>query len=79
MAYIVFKAVLAVGLWGAAATGFLKTDLALWERALATGAFSLVLALPMTDEIGFVLSALFVVQHYWRARRQTRGVGDASG
>jgi TRAP transporter 4TM/12TM fusion protein len=69
--YVVFKAVVAICLWGAGAIGFLKGPLALWERGLATAAaFSLVVALPVTDEIGFGLAALFLVQHYWRFRRE---------
>ena len=57
-------------LWGAAGIGFLRRPLPWWERALATAAaFTLVAALPITDEIGFALSALFLAQHYWRARR----------
>ncbi|WP_395020394.1 TRAP transporter permease [Dongia sp.] len=73
VAYIVFKACIAIALWGAAAIGFLAAPLGWWERLLATAAaFSLVLALPLTDEIGFLLSAVFVAQHYWRLRRRTR-------
>jgi TRAP transporter 4TM/12TM fusion protein len=73
VAYIVFKACLAVALWGAAAVGFLLRPLSWWERAFATvAAFSLVLAVPLTDEVGFALSALFVAQHCWRARRGHR-------
>jgi len=41
----------------------------LWERIAAiVAAFSLVLALPATDEIGFALAALVIGQHFWRAR-----------
>jgi TRAP transporter 4TM/12TM fusion protein len=70
VAYIVIKACIAIALWGAASIGFLMRPLAIWERLVATGAaFSLVLAVPLTDEIGFLLAALFVVQHFWRARR----------
>jgi hypothetical protein len=28
----------------------------------------LIVALPVTDEIGFVLSGLFVAWHWWRTR-----------
>jgi TRAP transporter 4TM/12TM fusion protein len=48
--YIVLKALIAIGLWGAAA-------------------FSLVLALPITDEIGLGLGLLVIVFHGLRARR----------
>ena len=71
--YIVFKTCLAIGLWGAAMAGYLLRPMALWERGLATAAaFSLVLALPATDEIGFALAMLFVGQHWWRARGRLR-------
>jgi TRAP-type uncharacterized transport system fused permease subunit len=66
---VVFKAVLAIGIWGAIFTGFLQIKMPWWERALgfAAGA-SLILATPMSDEIGFVLAAVFIAQHLWRAR-----------
>ena len=70
VAYVLFKACLAIMLWGAAAIGHLRRDLAWWERGFATlAAFSLVAALPATDEAGFALAAVFLIQHYWRARR----------
>lgn len=73
VAYIVFKACIAIALWGAAAVGFLMGPLAWWERVLATAAaFSLVLAIPLTDEIGMALAILFIVQHAWRTRRAHR-------
>jgi hypothetical protein len=44
-----------------------------WERLLATAAaFSLVLALPITDEVGFALSALVIAAHWWRTRQHRR-------
>ncbi len=70
VAYILFKACLAIALWGAAAIGYLRRPLAVWERVFAAiAAASLVLALPVTDEIGFALSAAFIGQHVWRAKR----------
>jgi TRAP transporter 4TM/12TM fusion protein len=67
--YVVAKALLAIGIWGAAFTGYLQAKLSWWERALAFGAgVSLILATPMSDEIGFALAALFIGQHFWRAR-----------
>ena len=66
-AYVVFKAVIAITLWGAAAIGFLRTKLHWAERLLAaTGAFFLVVALPATDEIGFALCASFLLYHWYR-------------
>jgi TRAP transporter 4TM/12TM fusion protein len=68
--YVGLKALLAIGIWGAVFTGFLQAKLSWWERALgfAAGA-SLILATPISDEIGFALSAIFIGQHIWRARR----------
>ena len=67
--YVVFKAALAIGIWGAIFTGFLQAKMPWWERALgfAAGA-SLILATPLSDEIGFALAAIFIAQHLWRAR-----------
>lgn len=68
--YIVFKALLAIGLWGAASIGYLKSNLGWSERVLAMGAaFALVVALPVTDEIGFGLAALFFAIHFARSRK----------
>ena len=59
-----------MGLWGVAVIGWLGRPLAIWERALAmVGAFTLVAALPLTDELGFGLVALFVVM-MWLRRKQ---------
>ena len=70
VAYIVAKACLGILLWGAAVVGFLVVRLAAWERvvAFAAGVF-LVLALPLTDEIGWALAAIWIGWHWWRARR----------
>jgi TRAP-type uncharacterized transport system fused permease subunit len=68
--YMLFKAAFAVGLWGAVFTGYLQRPMALWEKVLAfAAAASMVLAMPISDEIGFGLGALFLIQHFWRARR----------
>jgi TRAP transporter 4TM/12TM fusion protein len=69
--YIVTKTVISIGLWGVAVIGWLGRPLALWERALAmVAAFTLIAALPLTDEIGLALALLFAVQLWWRRRRQ---------
>ena len=71
VAYVVAKACLAIGLWGAAVVGFLVAPMALWERAAAAGAaVSLAAALPLTDELGFALAGAVVAAHWWRARRR---------
>ena len=78
VAYIVFKAVLSIGLWGAAAIGFLFGPLNTLERCFAaTAAFMLVAAIPLTDEIGFGMSAVFVVWHWLRSRRADRRAASA--
>jgi TRAP transporter 4TM/12TM fusion protein len=78
VAYIVFKAVLSIGLWGAAAIGFLFAPLNVFERIFAaTAAFMLVAAIPLTDEIGFGMSLVFVVWHLIRSRRASRRPASA--
>lgn len=68
--WIVFKALVAIAMWGAGAIGFLVGPLRWWERAWAVVAASfLVVALPLTDEIGLGAVAVFVVWHLWRVRR----------
>lgn len=69
--YALLKAAVAIGLWGAVFTGFLSFKLSWWERMLgfAAGA-SLILATPISDEIGFALAAVFLGQHLWRARHK---------
>jgi len=71
VAYIVGKALLAIALWGAAAIGYLHTPLRIWERAFAaSGAFMLVAALPLTDEIGFAMCAVFLGWQWLRTRQR---------
>ncbi len=67
--YMVAKAAFAVGLWGVAVIGYLNGALAWWERLLAfTAGFLLILALPISDEAGFVLGLLLLGLHLWRTR-----------
>ena len=71
--YIVFKALIAIGLWGAGAIGYLFGPLNWAERIFGVVAASfLVLALPLTDEIGLAGAAALVAWHLWRQRRQAR-------
>ncbi|MCO5111564.1 MAG: TRAP transporter permease [Burkholderiaceae bacterium] len=68
-AYVVFKALIAIGMWGAGAIGFLFGPLNLLERLAAIVAASfLVAALPMTDEIGLAGVVAFLAWHVWRTR-----------
>lgn len=69
-AYVVFKALLAVTLWGTAVVGYFHTPMNLVERVLAFAAASLlVVALPISDEAGFALAAAVLGWHVWRSRR----------
>jgi TRAP transporter 4TM/12TM fusion protein len=71
--YIVFKALLAITLWGAASVGFLLVPLALAERVFVTvAAVMLVAAVPATDEIGFAMAIVFAGWHVWQKRRVTQ-------
>ncbi len=54
-----------------AAIGFLFGPLKMFERIFAaTAAFMLVAAIPLTDEIGFAMCAVFLLWH-WLRRRAT--------
>ncbi|HEV7276628.1 MAG TPA: TRAP transporter permease [Devosiaceae bacterium] len=71
--YIVLKACAGIGLWGAAAVGFMFVRLGALERLLAfAGGLSLLLALPYTDEIGFALFAVILGLQWWRGRTDRR-------
>lgn len=68
VALIVIKAIVAIGLWGVAVIGWLGRDLGVFERLLAVAAaFTLVVAIPITDVIGAALVAVFVA--VWFIRR----------
>jgi TRAP transporter 4TM/12TM fusion protein len=70
VAYIFAKAVLAIGLWGAAATGWGFGPMIWAERiGVTVAAVLLVFALPWTDPAGFALAALTVGWHWWRHHR----------
>jgi TRAP transporter 4TM/12TM fusion protein len=75
-AYVFGKALLALGLWGAVASNWLKGRLRWFEHGLATAAAALlVVALPITDELGFALAAAFIAVHW----RRHRGKAPRSG
>ena len=68
--YVVFKALLAVMLWGTAVVGYFRSAMNPLERVLAFAAAScLVVAMPVTDEIGFALAAAVLGWHIWRSRK----------
>lgn len=69
--WVVFKALVAIGLWGAGAIGFLWGPLAWWERVWAIVAASLlVMALPVTDEAGLAGTVALLLWHGLRRRRR---------
>jgi TRAP transporter 4TM/12TM fusion protein len=71
--YMLIKTMFAVGLWGMAVVGYLHMPMNWLERLVAFCAgFSLVLAMPLTDEIGYFVGAVLIAQHVWRARRAQR-------
>lgn len=70
VAYIVGKALLAIALWGAAVIGYLGAPLQPWERVWAVvAAVLLVVAVPLTDEIGIAAGAALLAWHIWQCRR----------
>jgi TRAP transporter 4TM/12TM fusion protein len=72
VAYVVLKAVLAIGLWAAATVGYFWLPLKASERLYVTvAACMLVAAIPLTDEIGFAMAAAFFGWHFWHKRRLT--------
>ncbi len=78
VAYIVFKALVAITLWAAGITGFLLTPISWFERLYAiAAAILLVAAIPLTDDIGFAATALFAAWHVVRSRR-ARAAGAAA-
>ncbi|HYD78595.1 MAG TPA: TRAP transporter permease [Paucimonas sp.] len=70
VAYVVFKALLAIVLWAGATVGYLLAPLKPAERIFAVvAACLLVVAIPWTDEAGFALSAGFFLWHFYQKRR----------
>jgi TRAP-type uncharacterized transport system fused permease subunit len=62
-----------IALWGIAVIGYFKTHLAWWERILATiAAFSLIAAVPISDQVGFALAVVFFGQHWYRTRQASQ-------
>ncbi len=73
VAYIVTKALIAIGLWGMATIGYGFGPLARYERVWAVvAACLLVAAIPATDEAGIALSVAFALAHWLRARGRSQ-------
>ena len=69
VAYVLLKACTGIALWGMAFVGFFLRPMNVVERLVAFGAgLLLVLSLPLTDELGFLLTAIFLGLHIWRAK-----------
>ncbi|WP_371136176.1 TRAP transporter permease [Devosia sp.] len=78
--YVVFKALLAIGLWGVAVVGFLHRRMGWPERLLAmAAAFLLVAALPLTDGVGLALVAVFIAWQVWSTRRDGPASAASNG
>ena len=68
--YIFLKACFGIALWGVAVVGFLFSPVLWWERlGCFLAGVLLVLALPLTDEAGWVLGIAVVAVHWWRSHR----------
>jgi TRAP transporter 4TM/12TM fusion protein len=70
--YIVFKVIVAIWLWGCTAIGYWLGPLSWFERLWAFAAAALlVIAMPITDELGLLAGAIILFQHVWRHRRRS--------
>lgn len=68
-AYMLVKTAFAVALWGMASTGYLQQKMPALERLMCFSAGALlVVALPLTDEMGFALGTVLIFAHLWRSR-----------
>jgi TRAP-type uncharacterized transport system fused permease subunit len=73
--YVIVKALVAIGLWGAAIVGYLWAPISLMERVGAVvAACLLVAAVPATDAIGFAMAAAFGLYHAATSRAQRASV-----
>ncbi|HEX7043635.1 MAG TPA: TRAP transporter permease [Burkholderiales bacterium] len=80
VAYVVGKCLLAITLWAAAIVGYLAARLNAAERLFAfVAAAMLVVASPLSDQIGFAMAAAFVLWHVPRARRAAARPAAARG
>lgn len=76
VAYVIFKACVGIGLTGVGLIGFLFVRAGVLERmAFLAAGITLILALPMTDEIGFALGFALVGLQVWRLRKERQNVG----
>jgi TRAP transporter 4TM/12TM fusion protein len=74
VAYVAFKAVLAISLWAVMTIGYMWQPVGLFGRVFAfIAAALLVAAVPFTDEIGFAMSAVFILWQWFRNRKAPQG------
>ncbi len=72
VAYVVFKCMLAIVLWGGVVVGHLHANLTVAQRVgCGLTAAMLVSAMPLTDEIGFGLAAVLVMWLFISHKRST--------
>jgi TRAP-type uncharacterized transport system fused permease subunit len=70
VAYVVLKCLLSIILWGGVVVGHLYGDLTTAQRVgCGLTAALLVSAMPLTDEIGFAMTAAMVAWVWWRNRQ----------
>ncbi len=70
VAYVVFKCLLAIVLWGGVVVGHLEANLSIAQRVwCGVTAAMLVSAYRLTDEIGFAMAVVLVLWMWLRARR----------
>jgi TRAP-type uncharacterized transport system fused permease subunit len=76
--FILFKALVAIFLWGGAAIGYWFGPLNWAERTFAlVSASFLVVALPLTDEVGLGSALALLVWHILRVRGHQRAAREA--
>ena len=69
--YVIAKALLAIGLWGAAVVGYLWAPVSRVERVVAiTAAGLLVVVFPVTDAIGFTIAVALAMYQLKKTRHQ---------
>jgi TRAP-type uncharacterized transport system fused permease subunit len=76
VAYVVFKCLLAIVLWGGVVVGHLRADLSTAQRVwCGVTAAMLVSAYNLTDQIGFAMAVVLLVWLWLRARKATPVAG----
>jgi len=69
VAYICIKAVIAILFLGIAAVGYMNARLNIFERIICMAiAILLIVAIPLTDELGFALMFLFIIYRWFKFR-----------